>query len=87
MFPKLEKLNGAPDTFINQLKSRDSELLSYISNRVYEGYNYEIIKSNLDIVLGSRFSKNNVSKDEIDWLNNTYIDAININDYQNINGI
>lgn len=87
MFPKLEKLNDTPDTFISQLKSRDSELLSYISDRLYEGYNFEIIKSNLDIVLGSRFSKNNVSKDEIDWLNTTYLDAININDYQNINGI
>ena len=87
MFPKLEKLNDTPDTFISQLKSRDSELLSYISDRLYEGYNFEIIKSNLDIVLGSRFSKTNVSKDEIDWLNTTYLDAININDYQNINGI
>jgi len=81
MFPKLKKLSGFPNTFINQLKLRDNELLSYISDRIYEGYDFKIIQSNLDSILGSNFSSN---KQQLKWFYNTYIDAENINEYQQI---
>ena len=82
IFPKIDPLNGQSHTFLNQLKNRDSELLSYISDRLYEGYNYDDIKIGLDKVLGSRFSKKDVSNDEIQWLKDTCNDAKNINNYQ-----
>jgi len=81
MFPKLKKLSGFPNTFINQLKLRDNELLSYISDRIYEGYDFKIIQSNLDSILGINFSSN---KQQLKWFYNTYIDAENINEYQQI---
>ena len=83
VFPKLKPLIPPSNTFLTQLKNRDSELLSYISDRLYEGNNFDDIKQGLDKVLGSRFSKHDVSNDEIQWLKETCNDAENINSYQN----
>ena len=81
-FPKLKPLVGPSHTFLTQLKNRDTELLSYISDRLYEGNDLDDIKQGLDKILGSRFSKPDVSKDEIQWLKETCNDGDNINSYQ-----
>ena len=81
-FPKLKPLVGESHTFLTQLKNRDRELLSYISDRLYEGNNFDDIKLGLDKILGSRFSKPDVSNSEILWLKETCNDAENINSYQ-----
>lgn len=68
---------------LEKLKRYDCEILSYISDKLYERHNFNTIKTYLDNNFGTRFTSKNVTLEENLWLINTFYDAENIIFYQN----
>ena len=68
--------------YLELLKNNDYEILSYISDKLYDGYNLNEIKNSLDNKYNTRFTSNDVTLEENQWLLYTCNDAEKINRYQ-----
>ena len=68
--------------YLELLKNNDCKILSYISDKLYDGYNLNEIKNSLDNKYNTRFTSNDVTLEENQWLLYTCNDAEKINRYQ-----